>query len=219
MNQTMYKKPNHKARPFFLPEIPLHLPPDILPPSGYIPRLFRAFQEQWKSGFVFVRHLVPHIIRPHILEQEARPHDLERLGDRMQSLVVPVHGSPANARTPWYTPLEHSLGPHVLERAAAALSGDSVHHPRGAVGDMHQDAVYGQVDGDLVDVALPCRIWEAGAEGDAEGGRRDDCGDPRRGGCGATDLVIWIGVAEGGSDDGGSYDQQLVAFSVLGEER
>ena len=218
MKQVVYKEFNHKAWPFFLPKIPLHLPSNILSPSAYIPRLFRTFQKQWKSRLVSLRHLAPHIVHLHILEQKARSHDLERLRDRMQPLVVPIRVAPANARMPWYTPLEHSIGPHILERAAATLSGDGVNHARGAMGDMHQDSVDDYIDGDLIDVTLPRWIWEAGAEVDAEGGRCNYCSEPQRCGCRTPDLVIRIWVAKSGSDDGRPHDQQLIALSALSED-
>ena len=43
---------------------------------------------------------------------------------------------------------------------------------------MHEDAVDSHIDGDLIDVALAHGIGEAGAEGDAEGGRGDNRREP-----------------------------------------
>ena len=82
-----------------------------------------------------------------------------------------------------------------------------MYDPGRAVGNVHHDTIHDDVDGDFVDVALPRWIGEAGAEGDTQGGRGDYGGEPRRRGCRAADLVIWIGVAKGGADDGGSYDE------------
>ena len=203
----MYKKPNHEARQFLLPEISLHQPPHILPPPTYIPRLLRTLQKEWESRLVHVWHLVPHVIGPHVLEQKARPHDLERFRDRMQALVVPVHVSPDDTRPPRYSPLRHRLSPHVLERAAAALPRYCVHHSGGAVWHMHQDAIDGNINGDFIDVGLAHGLGEAGAEGDPDRGRGDDCSEPWRCGCGTPDLVIGVGVAEGGADDGRAHDQ------------
>ncbi len=100
---------------------------------------------------------------------------------------------PHEPRRPGQPALAHGFFPEGGKGAAGALAGDGVDAAGGAAGEVHEEAVDDDVDGDFVKGGLVVGVREAGGEGHGEGEGGEEGGADGGGGGGGADFVVWGG--------------------------